>query len=125
MKQGILYTGCIINGALAVFHMFFWKIFNWQTEFAQLSKDNRGIVQIANILIIFILLYFSVMSFLLARSNAAVRHAGSFFILISGFYLIRLVTGIIFFGYSFEEFIVWIVCFLIAAGYALLFLNRV
>jgi len=125
MKQGILYTGGIINGALAVFHMFFWKMFNWQTELPRLSKDNQGIMQIANIIIIFILLYFSVMSLALARSNAAVRNAGSLFILISGFYLIRLVTGIIFFGYSFEELIVWIVCFLIAAGYGLLFLNRV
>lgn len=34
---------------LALFHLCFWKLFNWRGELAKLNFANRGIMQILNI----------------------------------------------------------------------------
>lgn len=124
MKRTILITGGILNLLLAVMHIMFWQMLGWPESLTGTSTDNSAILQIANVIIIFVLLYFTVMSFILIKDEFKSVSAKSIPVLIAGFYIIRLVLGYPFFGYSGEELIIWIVCGLIAAGYsALLFLE--
>ena len=40
-----------------IFHVFFWKLFNWKTELAKLNFANKAIVQILNCRIIYLFLF--------------------------------------------------------------------
>ena len=125
MKSFILYAGSVINLMLALFHMTFWKMLNWAEELPRLSKDNQGILQTANIMMIFVILYFAVMSFIMARRGKTGFYGKSIIVLIAVFYLIRLAAGYPFFGFNYEELAIWVVCLIIAAGYvSVLFMDR-
>jgi len=125
MKSFILYTGSAINLILALFHLSFWKMLNWAEELPKLSKDNQGILQIANVMMIFVILFFSIMSFIMARRGKTGLYGKSIIILIAVFYLIRLAAGYPFFGFNYGELAIWVVCLVIAAGYVLvLFMDR-
>lgn len=117
MRKAVLYGGGVINILLAVFHMFFWSLLDWSTELPKLSALNRGVLQIANVIIIFVILYFAVMSFVMARHERLDVFGRSIIICIAGFYTIRLVLGFPFFGFNYEELGVWIVCLIIIGAY--------
>ena len=123
MKKIIFYSVGAINVMLGVFHIFFWKLFNWAEELSKISRENRGILQIANIILIFIIFYFAVMSFIMAKHRKIDIYAKSILICASGFYLIRLVTGYMFFGSSIAELIISIICALVIIGYIFVLLG--
>ncbi|HOO72948.1 MAG TPA: hypothetical protein PK926_14420 [Spirochaetota bacterium] len=124
MTKILLLAGSLINLAMAVFHMFFWKLFNWSEELPKLAEVNSGILQIANIIIIFILLYFALMSFLISRSGELDFNGASIFACVMGFYLIRIFTGMAFFGFTSDELIVWAVCLLITLLYGIIIVRN-
>ena len=125
MKKFILYAGSVINLILALFHMTFWKMLNWAEELPKLSRDNQGVLQTANIILIFVILYFSVMSFIMARRGKTGFYGKSIIVLVAVFYLIRVIAGYPLFGFSAGELGIWIVCLVIAAGYvSVLFMDR-
>jgi hypothetical protein len=74
-------------------------------------------MQVSNIVMIYILLYFSAMSFVIARRAVLDGVAKSIILCIAGFYSIRLLAGYPFFGFNVMELAVWIVCLLIIAVY--------
>jgi hypothetical protein len=117
MKKIILYSFSIINLLLAIFHMSFWKLMNWSEELPKISKENQGILQIFNIIAIFIILYFAVMSFIMAKKDNIDVYGKSIIVCISGFYLIRLIAGLMFLGFSYVELSISAMCALIIAGY--------
>jgi hypothetical protein len=49
----IIYACSVYYLAFAVFHIGFWKLFNWQIELKKLHFTNRAIMQILNLRIIF------------------------------------------------------------------------
>jgi hypothetical protein len=117
MKIILLITGGVMNLLLAVFHMFFWSIFNWKDELIKVSRDTAGILQIANLILIFIILYFSVMTYFIIKKEISDFHAVSFFSLLAGFYLIRIVSGYPLFGFSAIEVFVSVYCITVIACY--------
>ena len=124
MKKAILYGGGVLNLALAAGHCFFWTLFNWPAELQGILPVSRGILQVGNVIIIFIILYFAVISFMMARRGTRDFFARSIIILIAGFYALRLALGYPFFGFHAGELFVWIVCALIIAGYGSLLFAR-
>jgi hypothetical protein len=124
MRKAILYIGGSANLLLAVFHVFFWRIFNWQDELAGLSRETAGILQIGNICVIYFLLFFSASSFILSRHEKTDVFARSIILCIAGFYAIRIVAGLLFFGLSSEEMAIWALCLLLVAGYGSLLFVR-
>lgn len=117
MRKTILYAGGAVNIFLAIGHMCFWSRLNWSEELPKLSPDNQGIMQTANVIIIFIMLYFAVMSFIIAKHQHMDIFAKSILICIAGLYSIRLFLGYPFFGFSHEEVFIWIVCLMLIIGY--------
>ncbi len=125
MRKIILYAGGVVNLLLAVGHMFFWKLLNWGEELPRLSPINQGVLQLANIIIIFTILYFSVMSFVMARRKVVDIFGKSLIIQIAGFYALRLFLGYPFFGFNGEELVIWLICLLLTSGYlSLVFLKE-
>ena len=117
--------GVLFNFLLALFHLSFWKTQNWADELPRLSADNGAIMQVSNIVIIYILLYFSAMSFLITRRTVLDGVAKSIILCIAGFYSIRLLAGYPFFGFNVMELAIWIACLLIIAVYvSVLFIGK-
>jgi hypothetical protein len=82
-----------------VFHLFFWRLFEWRAELRRLSFTNRNLMQILNLCLSFVFLLFAVVSLrhteeLLGPSGlgrAALAGMG-------GFWLLRMVEQPLFFG---------------------------
>lgn len=96
MTTIILFCG-IFSTAFALFHLSFWKIFNWHTELKKLGFANRGIMQILNGQIIYYFLFVAFVCFvfpgeLLSGSLGKVFLSGC-----SLFWLIRTLQQFIFF----------------------------
>ncbi len=62
MIRWMLLSGGVFNFLVAVFHLFFWKLFDWPAGLACLSVENRGMIQVFNVITILILLFFSAVS---------------------------------------------------------------
>lgn len=124
MRKTILYAGGAVNIFLAVGHMSFWRLMNWSEELPKLSRDNQGIMQTANVIMIFIMLYFAAMSFVMARNKNLDVFAKSIVVCIAGFYSIRLFLGYPFFGFSLEELFIWILCAIIIVGYLYVLFHK-
>ncbi|WCL50538.1 hypothetical protein [Leptospira sp. GIMC2001] len=87
---GIYYIG------FAVFHCFFWKIFNWRNDLRKISRANAAILQIANIQLIF---YFIGMGLVFFYFNKVLpkSEVGYFTICFGlGFWLVRFLNQFIF-----------------------------
>jgi len=65
-SQTWLYAAAGYNMALALFHLAFWRIFRWGEELPKLHAVNRGVMQVMNIMLILVLLFFAALQLLLA-----------------------------------------------------------
>lgn len=43
----------MFNGALALFHVAFWKLFRWREQLPKLHPVNRGALQVMNLMLIY------------------------------------------------------------------------
>lgn len=59
-------TLIVIGGVFAlgffVFHVFFWRLFNWKQELSNLSSINRGVMQVLNLCLMWLFLVFGYVS---------------------------------------------------------------
>lgn len=81
--------------AFFVFHLFFWKLFDWKNDLARLKPGNRAVMQILNLRLIYVFLLMALACFFYAGELASTP-MGKFFLL--GFFLF-------WFGRLIEQFI--------------------
>ncbi len=124
MRKSILYTGGTLNLVLVALHVSFWRMLNWGTELPLLSQMNQAVVQTLNVCAILVILFFAVISFIIARRGVTDLNARAILLLVAAFYTTRLVMGWLLFGYSIPELVIWIVCAGFAAGYGYLAIRR-
>ena len=117
MRKALLYFSGIITLCFAMFHLYFWKLFNWQADLTKLSPPNSGIIQMLNVVSVYTLLFAAIISFYLARVKAFLLLEKAMIIFIAGYYLLRIIFGFPFFGYSVQELVIWIFCFIMACCY--------
>lgn len=60
----LVYLCGIYSLGFAIFHVFFWRLFDWRNDLKKLSVANRAILQISNIRLIYILLLVAFLCFL-------------------------------------------------------------
>ncbi|MDD5362423.1 MAG: hypothetical protein PHN88_09845 [Ignavibacteria bacterium] len=72
----------IYNLAFAVFHIMFWKIFNWKDDLAKLRAGNRAVMQILNIRLIYV---FLLMAFVYLFYSSQLAETPLGFVLLIGF----------------------------------------
>lgn len=90
--------GGIFNLGFVIFHLFFWKIFNWEKELRLLNVVNRGIIQILNLCLIFVFLLFSYISFFHTLELTSSGLGISILFFISLFWFLRAIQQIYFYG---------------------------
>jgi hypothetical protein len=96
--ETLVVAGGLFAAAFAVFHLFFWKLFRWDTELAKLGSLNRGIVQILNLCLTFVFVSFAYLSLAFSAELVATGLGRSLLFLIAMFWYLRAVEQIFFFG---------------------------
>jgi hypothetical protein len=99
---GIAVTAVYIGGALhllfVVFHLFFWRLFDWPNELAKLSPLNARVVPVLNISLIVVFLGAAYVSFSFAGEVVGTALGRGVSFAVALFWLARLVQQFIFFG---------------------------
>jgi hypothetical protein len=110
--------GGVINLLFAIFHLSFWKLFDWQRELVSLSPDNRAIIQVLNIHTAYILVVFFILSLAFSNELITTKFGQMFGMAIAGFWILRAVNEAVFWGLSSgRSWILAAVCLAIAALY--------
>ena len=95
MKTIIFLCG-LYSIAFAIFHILFWRIFNWKKELEKLSFANRAIVQILNTRIIYFFLFVAFLCFVYPEELITTSLGKTFLIAISLFWLGRTIEQFVF-----------------------------
>ena len=94
----IIYIGGVYHIGFAIFHLLFWKLFDWKNDLSRLSFINRNIMQILNLRIVYIFLTIAFLSFFFAESLLSTDLGKAILAAVSLFWLMRAVEQIVFFG---------------------------
>lgn len=94
----LLLAGGVYHVAFAIFHLGFWKLFNWNEQLPRLGFINRNIMQILNLCLTFVFLAFAWISIAHADALLASGLGRTLLAIISMFWLLRAVEQILFFG---------------------------
>jgi len=114
-RKVLLYVGAFINILFAMLHLAFWEMFNWKEELRLVSNETSGVLQILTIASIYMLVFFAGIIFFIAVKNKSDIISNAMLLFISGYFLIRIITGYFYFGFSIAELIIWIVCLVTAS----------
>lgn len=119
MEKILLIIGGIFNVLLAIFHLLFWKNprFNWKEQLPKMNSFNRALIQVANIMFIYVLLYFAGFSFFLSAQNPLDTLGKITILFIGGFYAVRTILQFPFFGISKISVVIFVICLLITGCY--------
>jgi hypothetical protein len=96
----IIYCCGVFSLGFAVFHTFFWKIFDWKNDLRNNSIANRAIIQIANLCLIYLFLFIAFVCFAFANELLNTKLGNAFLIGISIFWFLRTVEQFIFLPYN-------------------------
>jgi hypothetical protein len=112
LNEALIISGGFFHLAFAVFHLFFRRIFRWQpARFSQYltaldsGKDlyvyiNRAITQILNLCLIFVFFAAGIISIFYSHDLLSSNLGKIILISISGFWFLRLIEQITFFGFK-------------------------
>lgn len=67
----LIRIGGFANLGWLIFHLFFWRLFEWRSELRRISFVNRNVVQILNLCLSFCFLFFAAVS--LRHTEALLR----------------------------------------------------
>lgn len=93
----IIKLGGIYHILLIIFHLLFWRIFNWQQDLRSLSFINRQTIQVLNITLIFVFLIFAWISLLHTQELLSTPLGNNLLISISLLWIGRSVLQIVFY----------------------------
>ncbi len=96
MNKILLSVGGAINLLLGIFHLSFWKIFNWPETIASLDFMNKAIMQVLNIHTAFVILVFALVSFFFQGELMKTRIGRLITGIIMVFYFLRAANQMIF-----------------------------
>lgn len=94
----LLILGGVFNLVFAVFHLSFWRIFNWQQDLKPLRYVNRALMQILNLCLTFVFFIFAYISFSYTYDLLITRLGHSIIASISVFWFLRAFMQVAFFG---------------------------
>jgi len=111
--ESIVMLGGIFNVAFAVFHVLFWRLFDWKRDLASLSFINRQVMQILNLCLTFVFLIFAYISFFHTTELLGTGLGRALLVLISVFWFLRAVEQAIFFQLKRRRSVAFFVAFLV------------
>jgi hypothetical protein len=87
----------IFNILIAALHVGFWNLFNWKVQLARLSKVNKSILEVLNILSIYFLIFFSTILIYFNSTVVETTMGKVFLSYIAGFWVIRYILDFFYF----------------------------
>ncbi|MET4083030.1 hypothetical protein ABIB40_002997 [Pedobacter sp. UYP30] len=111
----IIYICGVYSLALALFHLGFWKIFNWKVALKKLNFANQGIMQILNIQIIFYFFFTAFMCFVFPTELLSTKLGNFLLGATSLFWLIRTFQQFVFFRVNNYKIHILTIVFLLGA----------
>jgi hypothetical protein len=113
MKTDLLIIGGFYHLGFAIFHLFFWRLFNWKKDLAYLSIINRAVMQILNLCLTFVFVVVAYISIFYSSDLISTSLGRVIIGSISMFWLIRLGEQLFFFGLKKRPSIILIILFII------------
>jgi hypothetical protein len=114
MKKKLLYTGGVLAILFTILHLFFPKMFDWQHSLTTLSHMNRAVYLTLYLATTFILCMSVITSFIMARQTIISASERVVLLTFAGFYIIRIIGGMLYFGFYKTEYIGWGLCLVTA-----------
>lgn len=111
--ETIVMLGGIFNVGFAVFHVLFWRLFDWKRDLASLSFINRQVMQILNLCLTFTFLIFAYISFSHTAELLGTALGRALLLLISVFWFLRAAEQAIFFRLKRPLSVAFFVAFLV------------
>ncbi len=85
----IIFICGLYNIGFAIFHISFWKIFNWDSELKKLSFANKTVMQLLNVQIIYYFIFVAIICFVFPTELITTKFGNSSLSGASIFWLIR------------------------------------
>jgi hypothetical protein len=98
MAEALLKAAGFYSLGFAVFHLLFWRLFNWREELRRLSFGNRAVMQVLNLSLTFAFLIFGYISLAHTEELLSTPLGRGLLALLALFWLARAVEQITFFG---------------------------
>lgn len=95
--ENALIIGGVLNGILGIFHLMFWKIFNWKDTLKPLNGLQKAIMQVSNIHLLLFMFIVGYLSIFQVEEMIATVIGQSLMLFVAAFYLIRALNQFIFF----------------------------
>jgi hypothetical protein len=95
--ETLIKAGAYYTMGLILFHLSFWRIFNWDHDLQQVSFLNRAIMQVLNISLMFAFVIFSYISLAHTQELLSTPLGHTLLALITLFWLARAIQQIVFF----------------------------
>lgn len=96
--QALIIAGGVGAIGATIFHLFFWRLFNWPQDLKSASFINRQVIQILNICLTFVFAIFAYISITHADALLTTSLGRSLVLLIALFWFFRAAQQIWFFG---------------------------
>lgn len=93
-----IYVAAVYNAGFGLFHLTFWKAFDWKKDLRRVSAINRGVMQVLNICLTLVF-FFGATVYAVAGPNLMQEFTGKALLLFFAlFWSIRTILQPIYFG---------------------------
>jgi hypothetical protein len=114
-SEFIILIGGIYNLGFAIFHLLFWRLFQWKKDLSKLTFINRSVMQILNLCLTFVFLLMAYISFFYVSELRQTNLGKTLLIGFSLFWFLRMIEQVIFFGMRNSISIVLTIIFLLGS----------
>ncbi len=95
--EALIIAGGFYNIGLVIFHLLFWRLFNWDTDLESLSIVNKAIMQVLNISLIIVFVIFAYISLRHSHELVTTPLGNTLLLLMTLFWMARAAQQILFF----------------------------
>ncbi len=118
MNKRLLLIGGFVNLLFAMFHLGLGQLLNWKETLASLALDTRATVYTLNFSVATTCLAFAYLSLFHRQEILATKIGKAVLIVIGGFWVLRAIGQVVFYGFSAPDTPFWtILCLLIGLLY--------
>jgi len=111
LSEVTILIGGFYNLGFVVFHLMFWKIFQWKKDLSSLTFINRSVMQILNLCLTFVFLVMAYVSFFHTPELVQTNLGRMLLIGFSLFWFLRMIEQVIFFGMRNRVSVILVVIF--------------
>lgn len=120
MRKISLIISALICSIFGILHCFFPWTFDWHHSFPPNLTQSKQILFALNWITAYMLIGMAVVSISMMVLNKVISRTEQIVLwLFAGFFVLRIVCGPLYFGFSVVELVIWILCGITAAGFVI------